>query len=283
MLLILCFVITFFVYRYYDALRTDTTAPTISIDAAQMLQVSVQDPKSALLQGVTARDQRDGDVTEKLVVEGAQLIDKDGLLLVTYAVADTAGNVAKIDREVRYTDYESPRFTLAMPLIYGETVDPDIMSPVGATDVVDGDLQHRIRATSLTESAAVGVGVHNVHFQVTNSLGDMAELVIPVEIVATGSYDAKLTLKEYLIYIPQGSAFRPADYLNSFIYKSDEISLENGMPTGFSLKTTGEVSTGEPGVYTVGYTVTHTIRHSSNPELDQKIVGYSKLIVVVEG
>lgn len=283
LLLIVCFVIAFFGYRYYDALHTDTENPTISMDASQLLQVSVKDPKSALLQGVTAQDRQDGDISAKLIVEGMQLIDTDGLLEVTYAVADSSGNVAKATRQVLYTDYESPKFSLDIPLIYPELSDPDIMSPVGAWDVVDGDIQHRIRATSLTESRVVGVGIHNVHFQVTNSLGDTSEIVLPVEIVETGSYDADLTLKETLIYIPQGAKFQPNSYLNSFTYRTEEVSLRYGLPEGFSLKTTGEVNTQTPGVYPVGYTVTYTIRHDTNSELDQKIVGYSKLIVVVEG
>ena len=283
LLLIICFVAAFCGYRYMDALRTDTDAPTISIDTAQILQVSVQDTQDTLLQGVTAQDQRDGDVSGKLVVEGVQLLDKDGLLEVTYAVADSSGNVAKATREVMYTDYESPKFSLSSPLIYGENVTIDVLSPVGATDVLDGDIQHRIRATSLTESANVGVGTHNILFQVTNSLGDMSELVLPVEIVESGKYDAELTLKEYLIYLPQGSTFQPNAYLNRFTYRTEEVSLRNGLPEGFSLKTTGEVQTQEPGVYTVGYTVTYTVAHSTDPELDQIIAGYSKLIVIVEG
>lgn len=282
-ILIIAFLLVFWGYRYYDALRTDTDAPTITMNDTQMLQVSVQDPKTVLLQGVTAHDQQDGDVTGKLVVESVQLVQKDGLIVVGYAVADSAGNVAKASREVQYTDYESPKFGLSAPLIFRESSDFNIMSIIGASDVVDGDLQHRIRATSLTESAVVGVGIHPVHFQVTNSLGDTAELVLPVEVLASNSYDASLTLTDYLIYLPKGESFQARSYLDSFIYRTDEISLRAGLPDGFSLKLTGDVQTQVPGVYTVGYTVTYTIRHNTNSELDQKIISYSKLIVVVEG
>lgn len=282
-IMIIVFLLAFFGYRYYDALRTDTDAPTITIDDTQVLQVSVQDPKSVLLQGVTAQDKQDGDISGKLVVESVQLIHKDGLIVVGYAVADSAGNVAKTSREVQYTDYESPKFSLSAPLIFRENSDFNIMSTVGASDVVDGDLQHRIRATSLTESAVVGVGTHPVHFQVTNSLGDTAELVLPVEILASNSYDATLTLTDYLIYLPKGETFQARSYLDCFTYRTEEVSLRAGLPEGFSLKLTGEVQTQVPGVYTVGYTVTYTIRHEINSELDQKIISYSKLIVVVEG
>lgn len=282
-LLILCFVGAFIGYRFYDALRTDTQPPVITIDQTELLQVSVQDPKDALLQGVTAADPQDGDVTGKLVVESIRLVDTDGLIEVAYAVADSAGNVAKAARDVRYTDYESPKFSLSAPLIYLESEKFDVMGAVSASDVLDGDIQHRIRATSLAEKDISNLGKHQVYFQVTNSIGDTVELVMPVEVLKADSYTAELTLTDYLIYIPEGSRFEAKSYLNRFTYKSEEISLRAGIPAELSLEISGEVQTDTPGVYTVEYEVTYTVAHETNPDYDQHFTGYSKLIVVVEG
>lgn len=280
---ILCFLLAFWGYRRYDALHTDTDLPTITIDDTQLLQVSVQDPKIALLQGVTAQDKQDGALTEKLVVEYMQLVNRNGLIEVGYAVADNAGNVAKATREVKYTDYKSPKFSLDAPLVYEEHDQFDIMSAVGAYDVLDGDIQHRIRATSLDEEDISKLGKHQVYFQVTNSLGDTVNLVMPVEVLEPDTYDADLTLTDYLIYLPVGISFQPDTYLESFTHRGEEFSLINGLPRDFSLKTSGTVDTGTPGVYTVEYKVTYTIRNDLNRDYDQKFVGHSKLIVVVEG
>ena len=281
-LLIAAFIVTFYLYRLYDARNTDADAPHITIDNAQ-LQVSVQDAENGLLRGVSAADAQDGNLTDKVVVENIQLINDDGLIEVSYAVADSAGNVAKATREVQYTDYNSPRFTLSEPLIYVEHDSFDIMSTVGATDVLDGDIQHRIRATPLTEESIYSLGTHEIYFQVTNSIGDTSELILPVEVQKSDWFEAELTLTTYLIYLPAGTEFHPNDYLGDFVHRKTTTSLRTGLPRDFYVQTAGEVLTNVPGVYPVEYRVTYTVRHETNPDYDQKFTGYSRLIVVVEG
>lgn len=282
-LLILTALAVFVGYRQYDAIKSDVDAPEISINDTQTLQISVQTPKAELLQGVTAVDRHDGDVSDKLVVESMHLMDADGLIEVGYAVADKSGNVAKATRMVQYTDYESPKFSLSAPLIYEVYEDFDIMRSVFAQDVVDGDIQHRIRATALGEESIMSQGVHEVHFQVSNSLGDISEIILPVEVIETGTYAADLTLTDYLIYLPQGAVFQPEEYLNEFTYRAENTSLRKGLPRNFYLEVTGAVQTQTPGVYHIEYLVTRVVQHATNPELDQMYSGYSKLIVVVEG
>lgn len=272
----------FFGYRAFDAMRTDTRAPEIQVESG-VLEASVQDPKSVLTQGITAADREDGDVTDSLVVESIGVMGSDGTVSVTYAAFDAAGNVAKAEREVRFTDYESPRFTLKAPLIYRYGSNFDILSNIGAADVLDGDIQHRVRATALEETSIAMTGTHMVQFRVTNSLGDTQTQLFPVEVLADDIYDADLTLTDYLIYLPAGSTFNSANYLESFTLHGERISLENGLPEDYALKTKGTVQTQSPGTYTVEYRVVYTDRHATNPELDKEYVGYSKLIVVVEG
>jgi hypothetical protein len=235
------------------------------------------------LNGVSAKDNRDGDLSDKIVVEHMQLVDDSGRILVSYAVADSSGNVAKLQQEVRYSDYESPKFTLSEALIYEDADSFDIMNVVGAQDVIDGDIQHRIRVTALTEGSITDVGKHEVYFQVTNSLGDTAELAMSVEVFETGIFDGKLKLTDYLIYLPKGSTFKPTEYLDSFEYKAESTTLAGALPRNYELELIGAVTTEEPGVYPLGYKVTYTIRHATNPDYDQKITAYSKLIVIVEG
>lgn len=280
--LILAFLMIFVVYRQYDAMHTDTEAPQITIENTQLL-LSVQDEKNVLLQGVTATDKQDGDVTDRVLIESMELLDDTGRMEICYAAVDSSGNVSKASREVRYTDYVSPRFSLSEPLIYGEYESFDIMSDVFATDVLDGDIQHRIHATSLTNESISNVGCHDVYFQVTNSLGDMSDITIPVEVVKSGTYNADLTLTDYLIYLSVDDNFKAENYLKTFVYKTEETSLRSGVPENYSLNIGGAVNTKVPGVYTVEYRVTYTMRSTVNPEYDQEYTGYSKLIVLVEG
>ena len=272
----------FFGYRMLDSMKTDTTAPEITVDG-QLLKVSVWDADAALLQGVTARDKRDGDVTDSVLVESVTLQDGKGNLLVKYAAFDKSGNVAKAQREARYTDYESPKFTMSQPLVYRYGSTFDVLSAVGATDVVDGSIQHRVRAMAMSDQSIGTVGIHEVEFQVTNSLGDTVTAVFPVEVYNSDLYDAELTLTSYLVYQPKGKIFRPEAYLEEFILRGEKTDLTGGMPKGYELEIRGGVQIAIPGVYPVEYRVTYTLENELSPERSQTFTGYSKLIVIVEG
>ncbi len=276
LLLIVC-AVAFFGYRIWKGKVSDTIPPVISISQdEQLLEVSAYAPREVLLQGVTARDDRDGDVTETLVVEKIDQIREDGTVTVTYAAFDRSGNVTKIQRQVRYTDYVGPRFTLSRSLIFVYPNNFDVMDFVGAEDALDGDISHRVKATSVDGTAVTTEGVHMVRFRVTNSLGDTRELQIPVEVCTSGKYTGNLSLTEYLIYLPRGAEFNARDYLDTYLLYGKTTDLKVGMDENMELKTTGVVNTEEPGTYPVSYYVSVT-------QGSAVYTGYAKLIVVVEG
>ena len=280
-LIIACLAV-FYGYQAYASMLADTQAPEIRLSEV-VPEVSVKDPKSALMQGITVMDDKDGDVTASLVVESISLLDNTGRLEVGYAAFDKAGNVTKVKREAQYTDYESPKFTMGGPLVYTYGSSFDVLSTVGATDLMDGDIQHRVRATPLDEHSIADMGEHKVKFQVSNSLGDTVSLVLPVEVYDPEMYDARMSLKQYLLYVEKGASVKLDQYLREFVLAGEETNLRDGLPADYSLKTEGLVDTQTPGVYPVEYRVTYTQRHETNPEMDRKFTAYSKLIVVVEG
>lgn len=282
MLLILLAMGAFLGYQALDAMRTDTRPPEIRMDGT-VPSVSVKDPKSAMTAGITATDWEDGDVTESLVVENITLLSSDGTVSVSYAAFDAAGNVAKGQREMKYADYRSPRFTLKQPLIYRQGQNFDVLANIGAEDLLDGDIQHRVRATVLGEGNLSQTGTHVVRFQVTNSLGDTHIQNLPVEIIAEDLYDADMELTSYLVYLPRGSAFAPESYLKSFVRQGRRMDLTGGLPARYSLQTKGQVQTQNPGTYSVEYTVTYTEVNEKNPAATREYVAHSKQIVIVEG
>ena len=132
----------FAVYQYRYLRTADREPPKISM-AQQELTLSVSDPDTHLLEGMSAADARDGDVTPSLIVESVRGVVADKRFTVTYAAFDRAGNVAKAQRTVFYSDYTSPRFSLSAPLIFRAGVSPDAFAPLSAQDVFDGDLTER--------------------------------------------------------------------------------------------------------------------------------------------
>ncbi len=278
LLIIVCLGVLFG-YRAVIRIKTDSKAPEITAQE-QLLEVSVQEPRTALLAGVTARDNRDGDVTDSLVVESIRLLRPDGTVEVTYAAFDRSGNVSKLTREVRYSDYESPKFDLTAPLMFEQNVKADVLSLITAQDMLDGDITHRIRATALEPVNSGFTGTYNTKFQMTNSLGDTVELVLPVEVYTPGPNEGRLTLTNYLIYLKAGDSFNSRSFLDRISIGREDFDLSKALPENVKLLISGKVQTDEPGIYQIDYQVDYY----PNPNRSDLVYSaYSRLIVVVEG
>ena len=68
------------------------------------------DSEERLLEGVTAYDGKDGDLTSKVFVESISNFVEPGVSNVTYVVYDADRHAAKASRKVVYLDYTPPRF-----------------------------------------------------------------------------------------------------------------------------------------------------------------------------
>lgn len=103
---------------YSDKKEVDHTYPEIKVGNEQ-LEVSVKAGADEFLKGIIATDEKDGDITNQVIVESiSKFIDKnEHICNVTYAVADSDNNVTKKTRKIRFIDYESPKFTASAPLV----------------------------------------------------------------------------------------------------------------------------------------------------------------------
>lgn len=293
---VLCAIVTA-LYSLAFVMTDDTKAPEIEIQQ-QMLEVSVEADDAALLQGITAKDNADGDVTDSLIVEKISSLTREHTATVTYAAFDSSGNVAKVNRTVKFTDYQPPRFYQNYSLTFSDNSMQNILDFVGATDTIDGDISNRVKGTLLSNVSGLnGPGIYEVEFRVTNSMKDTAYLTLPVEVYPAGAYSASAQLSEYLVYIKAGTAFSPEDYLEKLLVGTLEYPLknQNGANGGTKIilsfddyidpKSVTEpftrvvnvdmdsnVDVRTPGVYSVAYTV----------DYDGIYTGYARLNVVVE-
>lgn len=281
MLIALCIAV-FFGYRAYDRARTDLTPPVIHL-APQDLEVSVNAPKGILLQDITAEDDVSGDVSDSVIVENIRLLSSDGRISVGYAAFDDAGNVTKAQREARFNNYRRPRFTLSGPLLYPFGNNFDVLDDIGAKDDVDGDISHHVRAM-LTENTPVSAsGTHMIQFQVTNSMGDTATEILPVEVYDAEDYTAELTLKDYLVYLPVNAIFNPKFYPDTFTFQRETTELGPILPDNYTLEITGDVDVHTPGIYPLTYTLTYAEKNTVTQKVTKEFIGFSRLIVIVEG
>ena len=191
--------IAFSVLFLYDRTIVDHNAPVIICDGAP-LEVSVRATDKELCAGLTAQDDVDGDITNRIVVRKiSQLVDTNRAI-ISYAVFDSSSNFCTFSRYVTYSDYRKPRFSLSQPLIYNINGLVTLEDRLSATDVLDGDISKRMRLSSPSLSNA-DPGEYPITIQVTNSTGDTALVTLTVTIANHTSQHPVIYLDQYLIYI----------------------------------------------------------------------------------
>lgn len=75
----------------------DRTAPEFRFQTSDYTYLK-SDGESLLLQNIIAYDDRDGDITDRIVIEKLTENQDSNTVVVYYAVSDLAGNVAKVSR-----------------------------------------------------------------------------------------------------------------------------------------------------------------------------------------
>ena len=181
------------IYSLLFVLTDDRTPPVITMDT-ELIEVSVTADEEQLLQGIHASDNRDGDVSDLLVVENLSPLSPDFRSTVTYAAFDNTGNVARASRTLQFTDYHSPVFDLRRPLVFSSGTTPDVLGCLSAQDTIDGNISRRIKGTLVSDTSSLSyAGVHEVEFRVTNSMGDTQYITLPVDIYQVGTYNAQVT------------------------------------------------------------------------------------------
>ena len=115
MLLLLAAAAVFGAFRIYEKGIEDHDAPVITCQT-DLISVSVSDGEEKLLEGVTANDSREGDLTSRVVVQDISEMQEDGTRLYVYLFS--RGNVGYASRKLQYTDYSRPVFQLQRPLMF---------------------------------------------------------------------------------------------------------------------------------------------------------------------
>ena len=132
--------------------------------------------------GITAYDEKDGDITDSLVIESVYDFLEKGRRLVSYAAFDRDGHVAKASRQLIYTDYHSPKISCAKPFSFPVGTQ-DILDSVYATDCIDGDISNKVEITGDSVFFLNIAGEYEIWLQVTNSCGDMVTVPVTLEMV----------------------------------------------------------------------------------------------------
>lgn len=221
--------------------KNNTEGPTIQ-SQSDTLDLSVSDGQDALLQGLTASDPQDGDLTGKILVASSSYFVEPGVFNVDYVVFDSHRNSAVYTRRVSYSDYTAPRFSVSQPLVFVRGENIRYLNYVTAEDCLDGDLteQIKVKASNVSNYTA---GTYPVLLEVTNSHGDRQEVELNVVVLESRATGPKIVLTEYLSYVTTGSRFDPYQLIQSV------TDTAGGSVDRSQVSVLGSVDTETPGSY----------------------------------
>lgn len=259
-------VAAFIGYNIYARIVEDHTPPVISCDS-DTVSVSVEDEESALLQGVTAEDNEDGDLTDQVRISSMSNFTEPGKRTATYVVFDSANQVATLTRTVEYTDYTSPQINLSEPLRYSidDMSEVNLAENMSVTDCLDGDISQQIRATYNDGIYVSQAGDYAVTVQVSNSAGDTCS--IPLTVTVTDPKDDQESekyypvLSQYIAYTTVGSLLDLGSYLSGLERNGTEYLFDSGDDEYLpgergDVSVSGNVDYNQAGTYTVDYQFT---------------------------
>ena len=191
--------------------RQDTTAPVISDSLEQPHLESAQDDQ-ALKEGLTASDNRDGDLTDKIMVERLSRFTEPGVCNVSYVVFDKSNNICRYERKVVFDNYTPPRISLEKPLVYYAGSDITFMDRLKLTHALEGDISHKLKLEASNVDSSE-VGVYEIQLRAVTLYGEEVYAKLPLNVIAYNAQAQVINLKQNLVYVKQGEPFNPKLYI----------------------------------------------------------------------
>lgn len=256
--------ITFFGFFIFQKKNEDNTIPEITIEN-DFIEVTCDATNEDFLKGIKANDEKDGDLTDEVIVESVSRFIEPGVCEVKYAVCDSNNHVAHATRKVHYIDYEAPKFKLNNSLCFSLYENINIASYIGAVDSIEGDISGNVVITSPDYTSSVP-GIFTLELSVANKKGDTSTLSLPLIMEDRNLSAPVIKLKDYLIYIDKNQEVDFEEYIVEATDKNDRDLTDK-------IEIDDNVNFEKSGTYTVHYFVTDS----------NGAKGHSVLNVVVAG
>ena len=273
--------VIFLAYMLKTRQLEDHTPPVITC-AEDVITVSASADDAELLKGVTAKDDKDGDITDSVRVSGMTHFTDKGKRTITYIVFDEANQAGTAQRTFVYSDYVSPKIYLSEPLRYSlsEGNDAKPAEFMTAQDCLDGDITKQIRITLSDDFFDSLAGDCDITAQVTNSAGDVRAIPLQVTFVDKSNREEGMkyypTLSEYIVYTKVDQKINLSSYIEG-VQKGNAVYsfVEDAAYLTFTksaIDVAHEIDYSTPGTYPVEYSYT----------TEEGIKAVTRLYVVVE-
>ena len=206
----------------------DRKGPEISVPQEEITYVAGTDT-SALLNGVTAQDNRDGDVTDTVTIESIiPNADQTGASVI-YVAKDSKNNVTKETRTIMYsTDAAQAAVAAADQAAQNQAA----ADPAAAQGDAAGESAQTVDDGAAQNEAAIAA--------------------LPAE-------SPRFYLTQYSVEVERGADFNELSYVQDI---SDDKDSRDELYQGIQIS--GEVDTNTPGEYTLEYHVVDSDGNNSN-------------------
>ena len=255
--------IFFFVGKQVSS-KKDVIPPVITAESQELHVAAGSDPE-ALMKGLTAKDDRDGDLTEEILIGNISPFETKGVSTIEYLVFDKSNNVGRFQRTVYFDGYRSPMFELTKPLTFEKNGEILLSDRLFAKDVLEGNITDKIRYTA-SNVIQYEEGTYDLIVEVKNSYGDVVQKTLPINIVSQNMDVERIQLETYLIYVEKDAEIYPEDYVKAIVDLNGEMDSEAELyiTSEVNLKTAGtgqfryELYKGGERVYVTHLTVVVT-------------------------
>lgn len=211
----------------------DRNGPEISVPQEEITYVAGTDT-SALLNGVTAQDNRDGDVTDTVTIESIIPNANQTGASVVYVAKDSKNNVTKETRTILYSTDANQ--AAAQAAAEQAAADQAAQDQAAAEQAAQGDAAGE-RAQTTDDGAAQNEAA----------------------IAALSAESPRFYLTQYSVELERGAELNELSYVQDI---SDDEDSRDELYQGIQIS--GEVDTNTPGEYTLEYHVVDSDGNNSN-------------------
>ena len=182
-------------YIWIDVYQSEIVnkEPVINANNQSIMEGTTFNP----LQGVTATDQEDGDITSKLVVKTNNVnTTKAGVYDVVYEVTDSSNATTTKTIQVTVTENKAPVINASdKTIVINSTF--NALDGVTATDAEDGNITSKITVTECTVNTAKA-GTYKVVYSVTDNNGKTTTKEIKVVVKEQQDINEEIDIEELL-------------------------------------------------------------------------------------
>lgn len=175
---------------YIEGALLDTTSPYFQSAGTVISYVDTPITVSEIQSALKAYDAVDGDVSSSIIVTADNYTSSCSVLgtySISFAVADSSGNLSEIEVFIQVVDAVNPMFSEIglIKAVYPNAYTTDaILAMLSASDNYDGDISSDIVLESDGYSGFDQIlGIYEMEYSVTDSSGNSTSYTVQIEVV----------------------------------------------------------------------------------------------------